>query len=147
MQLTRGMLGKLGHHCRTKWALSGYHGGKGYGFGLSAFVDAMTIDEEEEADDAVDECEETEEIEDNDEDDGTAVVVSEGPATGVEGPAVLWWLMLPLVIGMFGEAESSCIKLFERLLSSSPSTSGSESVSTNRGKMNFFLRVREGGTR
>jgi hypothetical protein len=55
--------------------------------------------------------------------------------------------MLPLVIGMFGEAARSCVKLFERPLSSSPSISGSESVSTNRGKMNFFLRVREGGTR
>lgn len=106
----------------------------------------MIIDEDDEDEDAVDECEETEESEDNDEDD-VAVVVNEGPAIGVEGPAVLWWLMLPLVIGMFGEAESSCIRLFERLLSSSPSTSGSESVSTNRGKMNFFLRVRDGGTR
>jgi hypothetical protein len=34
----------------------------------------------------------------------------------------------------------------ERLLSSSPSTSGSESVSMNRAKLNFFERVREGGT-
>jgi len=50
----------------------------------------MIIDEEDEADeDAVDECEEAEEREDNDEEDG-AVAVSEGPATGVEGPAVLW---------------------------------------------------------
>jgi len=115
---------------------------------LSLFVDVMIIDEEDDEDDAVDDCEEAEESEDNDEDDGAVVVVdSEGPATDAEGPAVLWWLMLPLVIGMFGEDASSCIKLFERLLSSSPSTSGSESVSTNRGKMNFFLRVREGGTR
>lgn len=114
---------------------------------MSLFVDVIIIDEDDEEDDAVDECEETEESEDNDEDDGAVVVVSEGPAIGVGGPAVLWWLMLPLVIGIFGEDASSCIKLFERLLSRSPSTSGSESVSTNRGKMNFFLRVREGGTR
>jgi len=34
----------------------------------------------------------------------------------------------------------------ERLLSSLPSTSSLEPVSMNRGKMNFFLRVQEGGT-
>lgn len=34
MQLTRGMPGKLGHHCRTKCALSGHHGGNGKGFGF-----------------------------------------------------------------------------------------------------------------
>jgi hypothetical protein len=49
----------------------------------------MIIDEEDDADDAVDDCEEAEEREDNEEDDG-AVVVIEGPAAGVEGPAVLW---------------------------------------------------------
>lgn len=32
MQLTRGMPGRLGHHWRTKCALSGYQVGKGYGF-------------------------------------------------------------------------------------------------------------------
>lgn len=32
MQLTRGTPAKVGHHCRTKWALSGYHGGDGNGF-------------------------------------------------------------------------------------------------------------------
>lgn len=34
VQLTRGMPGRLGHHWRTKWALSGYHGGNGKGFGV-----------------------------------------------------------------------------------------------------------------
>lgn len=35
MQLTRGMPGRVGHHWRTKCALSGYHGGKGNGFRFS----------------------------------------------------------------------------------------------------------------
>jgi hypothetical protein len=48
----------------------------------------MTMDEEDEDEDAVDECEETEESDDNDEDD--SVVVIEGPAADVEGPA---WLL------------------------------------------------------
>lgn len=31
MQLRRGTVGNVGHHWRTKCALSGYHGGKGNG--------------------------------------------------------------------------------------------------------------------
>lgn len=34
VQLIRGIPGRLGHHWRTKWALSGHHGGNGNGLGL-----------------------------------------------------------------------------------------------------------------
>lgn len=79
MQLTRGMLGRLGHHCRTKCALSGYQGGKGNGLAFEV---------------------------------GVVVVVV---AAGVS------WLLV--VVG-----NSSLV------------------LSCMAGKMNFFVRVREGGT-
>ena len=65
----------------------------------------------DEEDGVVNECEEMEESEDEEEEDRALV------------------------------AASSCVKLFERLLSSLPSTSSSESISANGGKMNCFLRV------
>jgi len=41
VQLSRGRPGSVGHHCRTKCALSGYHLGNGKGLGLECVALAL----------------------------------------------------------------------------------------------------------
>ena len=41
VQLTLDTPGKLGHHCRTKCALSGYHSGDGNGFADGVCIDSI----------------------------------------------------------------------------------------------------------
>lgn len=134
MQLTRGICGRLGHHCRTKCALSGYHGGVGYGFGFST---GMGIDDAEEAEAA----DTAEEADDGDEESVPLFVVwlLDGPASRVSSEA-----------GMLVSKNSGLI-----VLAISASRSGSDpsdeslasaSLSTMRGKMNFFFSVLDGAT-
>ena len=129
------MLGRLGHHCLTKCALSGYHGGNGCGLMLVSEIvgggGGAPMTEEG--------AEEVEGME-LDED---AVEFAEGDAYGdvvgawFDGPAPL-----RLRIGILG-----------LMISSSPSSctsgSGSESVSISGrgGNLNFLVNVRNGVTR
>ena len=86
MQLTRGMLGRVGHHCLTKCALSGYHGGNGCGFMLVKEIvggsgGATMTEEEAEVDDEGVELEDAVEIaEGDDEEEDDVVAWLEGPA-------------------------------------------------------------------
>jgi hypothetical protein len=43
VQLSRGRPGSVGHHCRTKCALSGYHLGNGKGLGLECVAVAVAL--------------------------------------------------------------------------------------------------------
>lgn len=47
MQLSRGTVGSVGHHWRTKCALSGYHGGKGNGLLFPTAVEVVCDEVEE----------------------------------------------------------------------------------------------------
>lgn len=68
MQLIRGTFGRVGHHCRTKWADSGYQGGKGNGLGCRVETDEL------------DELDGGEEDEEDSEDETIEMVLDEGAA-------------------------------------------------------------------
>ena len=84
MQLSRGTVGIVGHHCRTKCALSGYQGGKGKGLGFCAGVRGPVSVSSA----AVGGCSFVSEDADDDEDDGEARV--RGGKMNVNLVNVLW---------------------------------------------------------
>lgn len=159
------MLGKEGHHWRTKCADSGYHGGKGKGLGNDGAGsgrrrEEVVLEVDDEA--AVDEEGEDEVVEEVDEDVVEDVCEFDGPARAEPFPFNIGMLLLPrsaaVAVADDDVVDGGPLTMTLAIVISSSLSSSSSSSSLMScmcilicswgiaGKTNFFLSVRAGGT-